>query len=72
MNRLNLARLRERADLTPPALAALAGISATTVTRIERGVRGCSSETLRRIADVLADELEEDVGAVLKTLTDPQ
>lgn len=71
MNRLNLAKLRDRAGLSPPALAARAGLAATTITRLERGVRGCSSDTLRRIADALAAELGEDVGAILNTLTDP-
>lgn len=72
MNRLNLARLRERAALSPPTLARKAGVSATTITRLERGVRGCSSENLRRIADALAAELGQDVGSILKTLTDPE
>lgn len=71
MNRRNLMKLREHADLSAGALAARAGVDQTTISRIEAGTRGCGSETLRRIADALAAELREDVGAVLKTLTDP-
>lgn len=69
---MNLAKLRERSELSASVLAERAGVAASTIRRLEHGARGCSSELLRRIADVLAAELGQNVGAVLKTLTDPE
>lgn len=64
--------LREKAGLTQSALAAKAGIAGAAVSYAEAGKRTVNSVSLRRIADALAVELGEDVGAVLKALTDPE
>ncbi len=72
MNGKKLMELRQRAGLTRAELSAKAGLGGPQVSRIESGQRRGNSDTLRAIADVLADTLGEDVGAVLKALTDPE
>jgi len=72
VNRKALMNLREKAGLTQSALAAKAGIAGAAVSYAEAGKRTVNSVSLRRIADALAEELGEDVGAVLKALTDPE
>ena len=72
MNGKNLMLLREKAGLTRDELSTKAGLGQPQVGRLESGARRGNSDTLRAIADVLAAELGEDVGAILKLLTDPQ
>lgn len=72
MNKMALTELRERAGLTQSALAARAGIEQAVISRVEAGKRIVTSKTLRQLADTLAGELGEEVGALLKALTDPE
>lgn len=72
MNRKALIRLRERAGLTQSALAAKSGVAGAAISYAESGQRSVNSVSLRRIADALASELGEDVGVILKALTDPE
>ena len=68
----NLKRLREKADLTRQELADGVGSTYDHIWRLEAGKRDVLSETLRKIADVLADNLDQPVGDVLAELTNPQ
>lgn len=72
MNSKRLLELRERAGLSQQALAARSGVEQAVISRAEAGKRGVTSVTLRLIAEALAAELAEDVGTVLKALTDPR
>ena len=72
MNKTNLAKLRERADLTISELAERSGLDGSFIRRLEAGQRRGSSDAVRQLADALAAALNRDVGGVLKELTDPE
>jgi len=71
VNGKKLLELRERTGLSQGALAARASVEQAVISRAEAGLRSVTSTTLRQIAEALAGELGEDVGAVMKSLTDP-
>lgn len=71
MNTTNLRKLRTEAKLTQKELAARSGISHSHVWQLESGRRDCASQTARRIADTLADELQRPVDEILVTITAP-
>lgn len=72
MNGKRLLEMRERAGLSQGALASKASVEQAVISRAEAGLRSVTSTTLRQIADALAGELGEEVGAVMKALTDPK
>ena len=72
MNGRRLIELREKSGLSQGALAAKAGVQQAVISRAEAGLRSVTSTTLRQLADALAGELGEEVGAVLKALTEPE
>lgn len=72
MNGRRLLELRERTGLSQGALAAKAAVQQAVISRAEAGLRSVTSTTLRQIADALASELGEDVGVVMKALTDTE
>lgn len=71
LNVRSLKRLRAKADLSRYQLASRSGLDYGQLWRIEAGQRGCTTETLRRVADALASRLDQPVGSVLEELTNP-
>lgn len=72
INTARLKQLRAEADLTLAGLGELAGVTESSMWRLESGRRTGRSETIRRIADALAANLRRPVGDILTELTDPQ
>lgn len=71
LNVKSLKRLRAKAGLSRYELASRSGLDYGQLWRIEAGRRGCTTDTLRRVADVLASKLDQTVGTVLEELTNP-
>ena len=53
MAEINIKRIRQTAELSQQALADLAGVAQTEVSKIERGERRPKIRTMKRIAAVL-------------------
>lgn len=66
-----LGELRERAGLTRVQLAERSGVHYGQLWRIEAGERGCTADTLRKLADALAPGLKTSPGVVMEELTNP-
>lgn len=59
----NIKKLRDKHNLTQEQLAQKAGITYSTLIKIESGVNGNPTlETLRKVADVFGISLDELVG----------
>lgn len=71
MNGAALMRMRRESGLTLEALAAASNTNMGNLSRIERGQRTCTAETLRDLSEALAAALNRPVSEVLEELTEP-
>jgi transcriptional regulator with XRE-family HTH domain len=59
---------RKRANLTQEQLARQAGVSTSMIQKLERGETGVTVTTVRNLATVLANSVDETVNIVLLSL----